>query len=352
MVNKNFWKNKKVLITGHSGFKGSWLTFLLNSLGSKVYGYSLRPNTNPSLYKILKISNLIQNEFGDINNLKKISNIIEKVKPEILIHLAAQPLVRESYKFPYLTYKTNIMGLMNTLLSIKNNITKECSILIVTSDKCYLNEGQKRFFIEKDPLGGNDIYSSSKACAEILSQSFQKSFFESTKINLSTARAGNIIGGGDWSTDRLITDLIRHIYENKKITIRYPNSVRPWQHVLEPLVGYLRIIEKMSTDKKSLGSWNLGPLSKKQITVQKIIELSEQYLKKRINYKIENIKNTPHEDKIILLSTNKIRNKLGWKPKLNIFETIKMTFEWYDAYYSKKNIIKFTQNQVDQYLDL
>ena len=350
LVNPKFWKKKRVFITGHTGFKGSWLTYILNQFNSDIYGYSLKPETKPNLYKILNIKNLINDEFSNITNFKKIDSSIKKFKPEIFIHLAAQPLVRKSYLDPLSTYQTNVMGLMNVLLSIKKNISYKCVVLIITSDKCYLNNGNKIFFNEIDHLGGNDIYSSSKACAEILSKSFYNSFFKNSKTRLSTVRAGNIIGGGDWSEDRLISDLVRNIFENKKLLIRYPNAVRPWQHVLDPIFGYLKIIEKMWSDEKILGGWNIGPLSNKKIKVKDILDLSEEYLQRKINYKLIESEQILHEDKMIMLDTRKIKNKLGWQPKLKIHDSIRMTLDWYEAYYLKKNILHFTQKQIDEYL--
>lgn len=263
-INKQLWNKKRVLITGHTGFKGSWLILLLHNLGSDVYGYALEPPTNPNMYEEAKIAGLVNSNIGDIRDYDKLLRVIQKVKPEIVIHMAAQPLVRESYKNPVDTYSTNVMGTVNLLEAIRQTPGIK-AVVNVTTDKCYENKEWHWGYRENESMGGYDPYSNSKGCSELVTAAYRNSFFNSKDyhkhgVALASARAGNVIGGGDWAEDRLIPDFIRAISKGEIVKIRSPYAIRPWQHVLEPLSGYLLLAEKLYTDgPKFAEAWNFGP---------------------------------------------------------------------------------------------
>ncbi len=268
-----FWKNKKVFITGHTGFKGSWMTIIFNLLGAKVYGYSLKPKKS-SLYTFVNIEKMmIKSTIGDLRDYKKLKRTIYKISPDFLIHMAAQPLVRYSYDHPKYTYEVNTMGTLN-ILNILNEIETIRNVLIITTDKVYKNINKKKYFKEVDELGGYDPYSNSKACAELICKSYFDSFFSKKKISCVTARAGNVIGGGDFSKNRIIPDFFRAYENNKKLLLRYPNSIRPWQHVIEPLYGYILLLMSISKQKKTVnGAWNFGPKKVNNLKVKNIISI-------------------------------------------------------------------------------
>ena len=276
-MNKTFWNNKNVLITGHTGFKGSWLSLLLNKLGSNVFGLSLEePVTTPNLFSVLNINSLVDDGRGDINQLESCISIMQNAKPEIIFHLAAQPLVRKSYKSPISTYMTNIIGTAN-ILEAARFCDSVKTIVIVTTDKCYENIEKSFGYTETDPLGGYDPYSSSKACAEHVSSAYFRSFFKDKGVGLATARAGNIIGGGDWSADRLIPDIVKSFFKNEKLIIRYPKATRPWQYVLDPLRGYLMLADSLYGKPDDFsGAWNFGPDQNSVKTVQDTVENAVQ----------------------------------------------------------------------------
>ena len=350
---KNFFKNKKILVTGHTGFQGSWLTLWLHQLGAQIIGYSLEPPTKPSFFKSLKIENEITHIIDDIRNLDRLKNIFLENKPEIVFHLAAQPLVRESYKNPLETFSTNIIGTTNILECLKTNTSvKQC--IIYTSDKSYENQGHNQPFVETDRLGGNDPYSASKACAEIITSSYRNSFFKNTDApNISTVRAGNVIGGGDWANDRLIPDFIRAVQQKQKLSIRNPNHTRPWQYVLEPLAGILHLAEKMSEDKNLSGPWNFGPpLDTDDLTVQKLLELFCN--KWGIDHSILEYENNdqPHEDQFLKIDPSKAGKLLQLKTVFNTEKTITETVEWYKNYISNNEDLKsFSQNQINKFVN-
>lgn len=357
MKKKNFWKNKRVLITGHTGFKGSWLTFYLHNLGSKVTGYSLKPESYHKLFFSLNIKKKISyNIYGNILDKKKLQNVINKYKPEIIFHLAAQPFVIDSYIDPLNTINTNINGTVNLLDIIKSNVHIK-SVVIITTDKCYKvmedRGGGLIFYKEDSELGGKDPYSASKACVELLTKSYVNSFFNYDKKNncpnISTARSGNILGGGDWGKYRLIPDIINISNSNKIITIRNSNSVRPWIHILDTLTGYLKLAEKSYSSKKYVGAWNFSPLEKKTKSVKDIIYyfLFNKIIEKK---QIKIIKNNYFETKTLMLNSNKARRFLKWKQKLSFSETLRFTLEWYDAYKKDKNMEQFSLKQIEEYL--
>ena len=348
MLNLKFFKGKKIFITGHTGFKGSWLAYILYLSGAKVAGYSLKPKNKFDNFYLLKLNKKIQNYFGDVRDEKNLIKKIKNFKPDIIFHLAAQPLVKESYDSPKFTFSTNLLGTLNVLEAIRE-VKNIKSALIITSDKCYKNYEKKGGYSEEDELGGDDPYSASKAAAENIFHSYQKSFFKhKNKIGLVSVRAGNVIGGGDWSKDRIIPDLIKSIISNKKFTIRSPKSTRPWQNVFDLLNGYLILSIKIYGNNKFNGSWNFGP-NDSHVTVKEVISKLIKILKvnKKIFIKIDKkIKET----ELLSLKTDKSKKYLKWKPKLSFNQNLKITGDWYLCYInSKVNIENISKKQVESF---
>lgn len=350
-----FYKDKKVLVTGSSGFKGSWLTLCLSHFGANVLGYSLEPNTDPSMYLNLSIDSKIKNVYGDILDMKKLESTFSEFNPDIVFHLAAQPLVRLSYSEPLLTYQTNVIGTLNVLEAARK--TKSVvSFVNITTDKCYENIEKDYAYDEDDKMGGYDMYSSSKACAEILSSSYRNSFLkEENTFALATARAGNVIGGGDWAADRLIPDCIRYINKDEDIVIRSPNAVRPWQHVLEPLGGYLLLgkllFENYIDNKEKYSSaFNFGPETSDVLKVSEVVNNVIKYYE-RGNVRIEKSDNL-HEANLLMLDIDKAKRELGWQPKYCATESIKNTVDWYKKFYScDDNMLEFSIEQIEEYFN-
>ncbi len=347
---ENIYKGKKVFITGHTGFKGSWLTLWLNALGARVCGYSLAANTSPSIFEELEIAKRIEKSvIGDILDEELLNSTINEFQPEIVFHLAAQPIVRVSYKEPLLTYKTNVIGTLNVLMAA-NSCKSIRAFVNVTTDKCYENKEEGTAFKEEEPLGGYDMYSSSKACSEILSSSFRNSFLlDENKMALGTARAGNVIAGGDWAQDRLIPDCIRAINSNEKISLRNPNSIRPWQFVLEPLSGYLLLGEKLLKEGKEFAqAYNFGPKENDTLNVQSVAEnVCKTYGTGEIE---KDLNENPHEAQTLSLNIDKAREVLGWEPVYNAHEAIVKTVLWYKNFYEKNcDMFDFTLNQIREY---
>ena len=345
----NFYSNKKVLITGHTGFKGSWLSLMLEELGSKIIGVSKEILKKPSLFQTIKFKNVDTN-FCDVSHLKKFKEIIKKEKPDIIFHLAAQSIVSKSYLEPNQTVLSNTLGVLN-LLEILRNYKKKCSVVIITSDKCYKNLENKSGYDENSYLGGDDIYSASKAAAENLIYSYNKSFFSKNKnIKISSARAGNVVGGGDWTADRLVPDIIRNWSNKKIVEIRSPKSIRPWQHVLDPLYGYLILAKKMYLNSNFIGTaYNFGPRNTNKKVID-VLSLMRRYWQNFCNISIKKNKKF-NETKILKLKINKAKTDLNWKPNLNFNETIKLTTLWYKKYYlsNPKNLTDFTKKQIREY---
>ena len=343
-----FFKNKKILITGHTGFKGSWLTFWLEKLGASISGISKDVPTNPSLFKVLNLKNKIIDHRLDIRNLSKLKKIVKKFKPDYVFHLAAQSLVKKSYEDPINTFTTNAIGTCNILESIRF-LKNKCSVVIITSDKSYKNIEITRGYRETDELGGHDPYSASKGCAEFIIQSYIKSFFSNKKnLKIGITRAGNVIGGGDWSDNRVIPDCFKSWSLNKAVTIRSPNSTRPWQHVLEVLSGYLKLAIDLNNKTHLNGEvFNFGP---KNFQNKRVIDVIRQIkkLSPAIKWKFKNVK-TFKESKLLKLNSSKARKKLNWSNKLSFNETIEMTTRWYEEFYKRKNMSKFTYQQIEEY---
>lgn len=347
---KNFFKNKNILVTGHTGFKGAWLSMILLSMGARVSGISLKPqNKRGSLYKIFKLKSSMKSYYVDLRNINKLNNTIKKVNPDMIFHLAAQPYVLRSYKNPIETISSNIMGLAN-LLEACRGLKKIKAILNVTTDKCYENLEQNIPFKESDRLGGKDIYSASKACSEIISKSYFQSFFQDLDINLSTARAGNIIGGGDFGEDRIVPDLIESVEKSKFLNVRSPNSVRPWQHVFDVLNGYMILMKRSFNRRSSFESFNFSPKSRQVVKVKNVVDLlSSQLNFKKIKYK--KIK-TKKESIILRLNPNNAKQILKWECKYNINECIKKTASWYSAYLRKEDMILYSKKEINDFFNL
>ena len=347
---KNFWKNKKVLITGHTGFKGSWMTLILNSLGAKVYGYALDPISRPNFFDDLNLSKYLEKELREnIEHFNKVKKFLKKIKPDIVFHLAAQSSVLASYKSPLETVRTNVLGTVNLLEAIKKCSSVK-SVIIVTTDKVYLNLEKKKKFKEDDALGGFDLYSGSKAACELLTSSYLNSFFKESKCNIATVRSGNCIGGGDWTKDRIVKDCAESFIFNKDITLRSPKASRPWQHVIEPLFGYIKLAKKLYFDKKFVGSWNFGPNLKDNIKVIEVAKFGKYFFKS--NSKIKFIKQKFYESGHLSLDSSKSKKLLNWQNFLSAKHALKITFEWYLNFYrlkDSKKIIDFTFDQINNY---
>ena len=321
---EQFYKDRRVLITGHTGFKGAWMCILLNTLGAKVSGYALNPPTNPSLFDICDISRIVDSNEGDIRDLKHLSEVFKKIRPEIVIHMAAQPIVRESYNNPVLTYETNVMGTVNVLECCRLCDSVK-SIVNVTTDKVYNNDERNIGFVETDFLDGYDPYSNSKSCSELVTHSYYNSFLKNLNIPVSTCRAGNVIGGGDFAKDRIVPDAIRAFENGKELIVRNPNSIRPYQHVIEPLVAYLLIAMKQMEDNSIVGAYNIGPKPENCVTTRILADLLCKEWGK-VSWKALN-DNGPHEANFLKLDCNKIRNVLGFESKWNMTETVKRIVE-------------------------
>ncbi|HOY32847.1 MAG TPA: CDP-glucose 4,6-dehydratase [Bacteroidales bacterium] len=350
---ENFWVGKKVLITGHTGFKGSWLCLLLKRLGADVYGYALEPPTNPSLFADARIHECITSYIGDIRDYEKVLATIKKVKPEIIIHMAAQALVLRSYHDPVQTYSTNVMGTVNVLEAVRH-VPGIKAVINVTTDKCYENHEWLWGYREYEPMGGYDPYSNSKACSELVTSAFRSSFFNAEEyskhgVAVASARAGNVIGGGDWAEDRLIPDFVKAVSKGKKLTVRNPAAIRPWQHVLEPLSGYLKLAEKLYADGvKYAEAWNFGPEDKDARSVEWIITALCSYWGKDASFRMD--KNTgPHEATYLKLDCSKAKNELGWQPQWDIETALRNIVDWNKAYLSGQNIQKVTEAQISEY---
>ena len=350
LPDKEFWKNKKVLVTGHSGFKGSWLVIWLKQLGASVSGISLEPEDNPNLYSSANIQNLCNSKFINICDFNKLEKEVQVIEPDIIIHMAAQSLVRKSYKNPLETFETNIMGTANLLEAIRSCDSVKTAV-IVTTDKVYKNNEDGRSYNEDDALGGHDPYSSSKAGTEIITESYRKSFFKSKKISISTARAGNVIGGGDWSEDRLIPDAIRAWQGDYSLSIRSPESIRPWQHVLEPLSGYLLLAEDTFDDSKLCTSYNFGPQEKDITSVREVIDIVGVNLDmKKIEYTADS--KDLHEASLLFLDINKSESLLGFKPKWGIQESVNRTIHWYQNFYEGRSALSLCEDDIWHYEEL
>jgi len=349
----SFWKDKRVLITGNTGFKGSWLSIWLHMLGADVMGYSLTPPTQPSLFEIARLEKLYTTEIGDVRDFEHLKMMISDFSPEIIIHMAAQPIVRKSYSDPRETYEINVMGTVNLFEAIRS-CNSVRAVINVTTDKVYKNREWVWGYRETDTLGGFDPYSASKACSEIITSSFRDSFFNPSKydehhVAVATARAGNVIGGGDWGADRLVPDFVRTVLSGGKVKIRNPQAVRPWQHVLEPLNGYMMLAQKLFEEGSAYAqAWNFGPNEESCKTVEYVIDKLCS-LWGNVRYEID-IRGTPmHEANYLKLDCSKSKRYLGWEPVWNIDQALEKTIEWLKAYVDGSDILKVCQSQILAY---
>ena len=344
-----YYKGKRVLITGHTGFKGSWLTYILDSIGAEITGYSLESNTEPSLFRSLSFSKKFNSIIGDIRNKEKFKETVQCFNPEFIFHMAAQPLVIESYQNPKETFDINFTGTLN-LLEILKDYNQKVQAVFITTDKVYENLELEIPFLETDKLGGKDPYSASKAASEILIESYAKSFFKDSNVSIATARAGNVIGGGDWSENRLIPDIIRAKIANEALIIRSPKAIRPWQHVLEPLFGYLKLAKGLyDSPELNIGPWNFGPENQDVKTVEDIINIGK---KLKIVGEVVYEESPLVEAQCLKLNISKAKQKLNFKPKWNSEKAIENTFNWYLNYNNESsNANKLIESDLDIYLN-
>lgn len=355
VADPGFWRNKQVLVTGHTGFKGAWLSLWLARMGAKVTGVALPPLTKPSLFSAAKVEDVLERSVMlDIRDGKKLECLFCRVKPEIVFHLAAQPLVRDSYKDPVATYATNVMGTAHLLEAVRC-VSSVRVVINVTTDKCYENMECRRGYKEQDPLGGYDPYSSSKACSEIVTAAYRRSFFHPDEhkkhgVALATARAGNVIGGGDWAKDRLVPDCVRSLIQGEDILLRNPHAVRPWQHVLEPLCGYLMLAEKLCVNgAKFASAWNFGPEKSDVLTVKQVAEMICRQWGGSTRVKLSSGKH-PHEAKLLTLDISKAKKELRWRPCMKLGASLRETVAWYKACQDKYDMQAYSLLQIESYM--
>jgi CDP-glucose 4,6-dehydratase len=352
-MNQSFWRGKKVFITGHTGFKGSWLSLWLQQLDTKITGYALQPPTNPSLFEVAQVAQGMTSIIGDIRDGTMLINAMLKAAPDIVIHMAAQPLVRRSYVDPVETYSTNIMGTVNLLEAVRQTPSVR-AVVNVTTDKCYENKEWVWAYRENEPMGGFDPYSSSKGCAELVTAAYRNSFFNSSKnrenqVSLATARAGNVIGGGDWAEDRLIPDILRAIQNNQSVNIRNPHATRPWQHVLEPLGGYLTLAEKLHTQGTAYaGAFNFGPTEEDSKPVQWIVEQLTQQWGDGAAWHLDRGTH-PHEAHYLKLDCSKARASLDWKPRWQLDQALQAIMVWNKAHHRNQDMRALCLQQINDY---
>lgn len=347
MINPSFWKGKRVFVTGHTGFKGGWICLWLKHLGAEVIGYSLEPATVPSLFEVADVGEGMQSIIGDIRDHAKLSKTIFESKPDVVIHMAAQPLVRYSYAQPAETYEVNVMGTVYLLEAVRANPSVK-AVVNVTTDKCYENREWVWGYRENEAMGGVDPYSSSKGCAELVTSAYRQSFFEPAGIALASARAGNVIGGGDWAVDRLIPDFLRAMDAGKTLNIRSPQAVRPWQHVLEPLSGYLMLAEQLYSNGASFAEgWNFGPSDDDSRTVSWIINRMAE-IRKDINWQCDEAPQL-HEANLLKLDSSKARRQLNWQPVWRLQTALQKTLEWHEAWRNAEDMQAVSLAQINDY---
>jgi CDP-glucose 4,6-dehydratase len=347
MIDQEFWKGKRVFLTGHTGFKGSWLALWLHSLGAIVKGYALNPPTSPSLFDEAKIVSIIDSQIGDIRDQDTLHESMTTFNPDILIHMAAQPLVRYSYDAPIETYEVNVIGTAK-VLEVARSCPNLKAIVNITTDKCYENDERSEGYKESDPMGGHDPYSSSKGCAELVASAYRRSFLQEQGIGLASVRAGNVIGGGDWADDRLIPDILRSFEKSKPIVIRSPKATRPWQHVLEPLSGYLILAQKLYENQKDYAEgWNFGPNEKDVKSVDWILD---QMIIKWPSSSWELDQNSnPHEAGFLKLDISKAEYKLGWEPVWELSQALEKIIVWHKAWLNKEDIQVICLAEIEEY---
>ena len=329
-MNTHFWKDKRVFITGHTGFKGGWLALWLNAMGSRVAGYALESHSAPNLFRVARIADICESHIGDIRDTERLRSIVHNFKPDVLFHLAAQPLVRLSYQVPVTTFSTNVMGLVS-VFEVARSVSSVRAIVNVTSDKCYENREWAWGYREIDPMGGYDPYSSSKGCAELITAAYRRSYFAKAGIGLASARAGNVIGGGDWANDRLVPDFIRSVTRGEKLYIRNPNATRPWQHVLEPLSGYIALAERLYEDQSFAEGWNFGPYEESVRTVQWIADTICKLWGDGAAWGLTSDAEM-HEAGHLSLDSTRARLHLKWRPQWSLEYALQKVIEWHKAF--------------------
>ena len=348
MIAKSFWKDKKVFLTGHTGFKGSWLSLWLSSLGARVKGYALEPPTSPSLFIEAQVADRIESQIGDIRDLECLQKSMADFDPDILIHMAAQPLVRYSYNEPIETYEVNVVGTAKVLEAARRCSDLKC-VVSVTTDKCYENREWEWGYRENEPMGGHDPYSSSKGCAELVSSAYRRSFLQDQGIGLATARAGNVIGGGDWADDRLLPDILRSFEKAEPVVIRNPNTTRPWQHVLEPLSGYLTLAEKLYDDPSGFADgWNFGPDDEDARPVNWILDRMVQKWQGASWLLDQN--SHPHEASFLKLDISKAKARLDWYPTWKIEQTLEKIVSWHKSWLNQEDMQQACLTEIDDYV--
>ncbi len=347
-IDSTFWTGKRVFLTGHTGFKGAWLALWLQRLGADVTGYALAPPSEPNLFTLSQVAQAVRSLTGDIRDLRPLQSAMTAQRPDIVIHMAAQSLVRASYADPIGTYSTNVMGTVNVLEAARAADGVK-AIVVVTSDKCYDNKEQAAGYREQDPMGGSDPYSSSKGCTELVTMAYRRSFLASQRVAVASARAGNVIGGGDWAADRLIPDVVNPLMQNKPVIIRNPHSIRPWQHVLDPLAGYLLLAEKLCGDAdKFADAWNFGPNEEDAKPVSWVVDTVTRLWGQGANWTTDD-RTHPHEARYLKLNSGKARQSLQWAPKLAVTTALEWTVEWYKAYQNGANMRDTTLAQLERY---
>jgi CDP-glucose 4,6-dehydratase len=351
MMGASSWRGRRVLVTGHTGFKGGWLALWLRSLGADVAGYAQAPPTEPSFFEAVGLGTMVEDHRGDVRDPRAVREVVRGFDPHIVFHLAAQPIVRIGYREPVDTYATNVVGTASVLDACRHASAVR-AIVIVTTDKCYENRDWVWGYRENDRLGGCDPYSSSKACAELVTDAFRRSYFIDTasKVGVATARAGNVVGGGDWAEDRLVPDLARAVAARRKALIRNPRAVRPWQHVLEPLAGYLSLAETLLDDPQQFsGAWNFGPDPGSFRSVENVLEAMRGHWHGKLEWSID-AGDQPHEAARLVLDSTKAQTVLGWRPRLSLADALRLTVEWYDAHSSGAADMRLlTETQIARY---
>lgn len=353
VLDRDFWAGKRVFVTGHTGFKGSWLCLWLRQLGADVTGFALPPPTDPSLFATARIDELVETHTGDVRDLAPLEAALASSRPEIVLHLAAQPIVRYSYEHPVETFATNVLGTVNLLDGVRRTSSVR-AVVVVTSDKCYFNEEWVWGYREDSRLGGHDPYSASKSCAELVVASYQHSFFSPERnpdgTLIASGRAGNVIGGGDWALDRLVPDIIRSLLEGKPTIVRNPHATRPWQHVLEPLHGYLMLAERLVTDGPPFASaWNFGPAEENARSVGSVI--NDLYELWGVDFDWErDRRDAPPESTFLKLDSSKARAQLGWQPKLDLLTTLRWIVDWTRGYAAGADVRELTLADIDRYM--
>jgi len=347
MIDQEFWQGRRVFLTGHTGFKGSWLALWLHSLGAVVKGYALSPPTDPSLFNEAKIDSIIDSQISDIRDQDVLHKSMTTFNPDILIHMAAQPLVRYSYDVPIETYEVNVIGTAKVLEAARSCANLK-AIVNITTDKCYENDGRSEGYKESDPMGGHDPYSSSKGCAELVASAYRRSFLQEQGIELASVRAGNVIGGGDWADDRLIPDILRSFEKNEPVVIRNPKATRPWQHVLEPLSGYLVLAQKLYENQEDYAEgWNFGPNEK---DVKPVDWILDKMITKWPNssWKLDQNSN-PHEAGFLKLDISKAESKLGWKPVWELSQALDKIIDWHKSWLNKEDMQAICLSEIEEY---